>query len=85
MKEKMDIYVKNETYFYAGETPILKKNLKKINEKKEKRKQQSKEKLKKKKKTGALDVPNFPQDQASEEAWQRKEGKNKSGGLNEKG
>ena len=46
------------------------------------------EKKKKKKKTGqegATDVPNFPQDQVSEEAWQRKEGKNKSGGLNEKG
>ena len=35
---------------------------------------------------GATDVPNFPQDQVSEgAAWQRKEGKNKSGGLNEKG
>ena len=45
-------------------------------------------KLKKKEKSvqHATDVPNFPQDQVSEgAAWQRKEGKNKSGGLNEKG
>ena len=45
-------------------------------------------KIKKKEKSvqHATDVPNFPQDQVSESAaWQRKEGKNKSGGLNEKG
>ena len=45
-------------------------------------------KIKKKEKSvqHATDVPNFPQDQVSEgAAWQRKEGKNKSGGLNEKG
>ena len=32
---------------------------------------------------GATDVPNFPQDQVSED-WQRKSGKSASGGLNEK-
>ena len=33
---------------------------------------------------GATDVPNFPQDQVSED-WQKKSGKSPSGGLNEKG
>ena len=45
-------------------------------------------KLKKKEKSvqHATDVPNFPQDQVSEgAAWTRKAGKNKEGGLNEKG
>ena len=68
---------KNETYFYAGDTPSphKEKDIKK------------KENKKKKAVQGATDVPNFPQDQVSEgsAAWQRKEGKNKSGGLNEKG
>ena len=68
---------KNETYFYAGDS------------KEEFKDKAAKKKENKKKKAkgveGATDVPNFPQDQVSEEAWQRKEGKNKSGGLNEKG
>ena len=67
---------KNETYFYAGDS------------KEEFKDKAAKKKENKKKKTavqGSTDVPNFPQDQVSEEAWQRKEGKNKSGGLNEKG
>ena len=69
---------KNETYFYAGDS------------KEEFKDKAAKKKENKKKKTavqGATDVPNFPQDQVSEgsAAWQRKEGKNKSGGLNEKG
>ena len=35
---------------------------------------------------GATDVPNYPQDQVSEgAAWTKKAGKNKEGGLNEKG
>ena len=45
-------------------------------------------KIKKKEKLvqHATDVPNFPQDQVSEgAAWTRKAGKNKEGGLNEKG
>ena len=45
-------------------------------------------KIKKKEKSvqQATDVPNFPQDQVSEgAAWTRKAGKNKEGGLNEKG
>ena len=45
------------------------------------------EKKKKKKAKGvegATDVPNFPQDQVSED-WQKKSGKSPSGGLNEKG
>ena len=45
-------------------------------------------KIKKKEKSvqHATDVPNFPQDQVSEgAAWTRKAGKNKEGGLNEKG
>ena len=75
--EREDGYlVKNETYFYAGDS------------KEEFKDKAAKKKENKKKKTavqGSTDVPNFPQDQVSEEAWQRKEGKNKSGGLNEKG
>ena len=66
---------KNETYFYAGDSK---------EEFKDKAKKK-KENAKKKAVQGSTDVPNFPQDQVSEEAWQRKEGKNKSGGLNEKG
>jgi len=45
-------------------------------------------KIKKKEKSvqHATDVPNFPQDQVSEgAAWTKKAGKNKEGGLNEKG
>ena len=45
-------------------------------------------KIKKKEKAvqGSTDVPNFPQDQVSEgAAWTKKSGKNKEGGLNEKG
>ena len=73
--EREDGYlVKNETYFYAGDS------------KEEFKDKAAKKKENKKKKPkgveGATDVPNFPQDQVSEEAWQRKEGKNKSGGLN---
>ena len=76
--EREDGYlVKNETYSYAGDS------------KEEFKDKAAKKKENKKKKPkgveGATDVPNFPQDQVSEEAWQRKEGKNKSGGLNEKG
>ena len=75
--EREDGYVvKNETYFYAGDS------------KEEFKDKAAKKKENKKKKTavqGSTDVPNFPQDQVSEEAWQRKEGKKKSGGLNEKG
>ena len=96
-KEREDGYLVKETYFYAGETPSVHKDKdqkKKENEKKVKKEdtvvltKASDEKKKKKKEKqvqGATDVPNFPQDQVSEEAWQRKEGKNKSGGLNEKG
>ena len=96
--EREDGYlVKNETYFYAGDSKEEfkdKAKKKKENETKVKKEdtvvltKAADEKKKKKKKTGqegATDVPNFPQDQVSEEAWQRKEGKNKSGGLNEKG
>ena len=75
-KEREDGFlIKKETYFYAGDTPSphKEKDIKK------------KENKKKKAVQGATDVPNFPQDQVSEAAWQRKEGKNKSGGLNEKG
>ena len=78
--EREDGYlVKNETYFYAGDS------------KEEFKDKAAKKKENKKKKAkgveGSTDVPNFPQDQVSEgsAAWQRKEGKNKSGGLNEKG
>ena len=74
--EREDGYlVKNETYFYAGDS------------KEEFKDKAAKKKENKKKKTavqGATDVPNFPQDQVSED-WQRKSGKNPSGGLNEKG
>ena len=74
--EREDGYlVKNETYFYAGDTPSPHKE------------KDIKKKENKKKKTavqGATDVPNFPQDQVSED-WQRKSGKSASGGLNEKG
>ena len=74
--KKKGVKPKNETYFYAGDS------------KEEFKDKAAKKKENKKKKTavqGSTDVPNFPQDQVSEEAWQRKEGKNKSGGLNEKG
>ena len=73
--EREDGYlVKNETYFYAGDTPSphKEKDIKK------------KENKKKKAVQGATDVPNFPQDQVSED-WQKKSGKSPSGGLNEKG
>ena len=86
-----------ETYFYAGDSKEeFKDKAKKKKENASKVKKEdtvvltkAAEEKKKKKKSkgveGATDVPNFPQDQVSEEAWQRKEGKNKSGGLNEKG
>ena len=75
--EREDGYlVKNETYFYAGDSK---------EEFKDKAKKKKENKKKVKVDGGSTDVPNFPQDQVSEEAWQRKEGKNKSGGLNEKG
>ena len=66
---------KNETYFYAGDS------------KEEFKDKAAKKKENKKKKTavqGSTDVPNFPQDQVSED-WQKKSGKSPSGGLNEKG
>ena len=75
--EREDGYlVKNETYFYAGDSK---------EEFKDKAKKKKENKKKVKVDGGSTAVPNFPQDQVSEEAWQRKEGKNKSGGLNEKG
>ena len=75
--EREDGYlVKNETYFYAGDSK---------EEFKDKAKKKKENKKKVKVDGGSTDVPNFPQDQVSEEAWQRKEGKNKSGCLNEKG
>ena len=74
--EREDGYlVKNETYFYAGDS------------KEEFKDKAAKKKENKKKKTavqGSTDVPNFPQDQVSED-WQKKSGKSPSGGLNEKG
>ena len=73
--KKKGVKPKNETYFYAGETPSVHKE------------KDIKKKENKKKKTavqGATDVPNFPQDQVSED-WQKKSGKSPSGGLNEKG
>jgi len=95
--EREDGYlVKNETYFYAGDSKEEfkdKAKKKKENEMKVKKEdtveltKAADEKKKKKKKTGqegATDVPNFPQDQVSED-WQRKSGKSASGGLNEKG
>ena len=67
---------KNETYFYAGDS---------IEEFKDKAAKKKENKKKKEKAVqGATDVPNFPQDQVSED-WQRKSGKSDSGGLNEKG
>ena len=75
-KEREDGFlVKKETYFYAGDS------------KEEFKDKAAKKKENKKKKTavqGATDVPNFPQDQVSED-WQKKSGKSPSGGLNEKG
>ena len=92
--EREDGYlVKNETYFYAGETPSVHKDKdqkKKENEKKVKKEdtvvltKAANEKKKKTGQEGATDVPNFPQDQVSED-WQKKSGKSPSGGLNEKG
>ena len=95
--EREDGYlVKNETYFYAGDSKEEfkdKAKKKKENEMKVKKEdtvvltKATDEKKKKKKKTGqegATDVPNFPQDQVSED-WQKKSGKSASGGLNEKG
>ena len=95
--EREDGYlVKNETYFYAGDSKEEfkdKAKKKKENEMKVKKEdtvvltKAADEKKKKKKKTGqegATDVPNFPQDQVSED-WQKKSGKSPSGGLNEKG
>ena len=75
--EREDGYlVKNETYFYAGDS------------KEEFKDKAAKKKENKKKKAkgieGSTDVPNFPQDQVSED-WQKKSGKSPSGGLNEKG
>ena len=89
--------MKNETYFYAGDSKEEfkdKAKKKKENEMKVKKEdtvvltKAADEKKKKKKKEngteGATDVPNFPQDQVSED-WQKKSGKSPSGGLNEKG
>ena len=73
--KKKGVKPKNETYFYAGDS------------KEEFKDKAAKKKENKKKKTavqGATDVPNFPQDQVSED-WQKKSGKSPSGGLNEKG
>jgi len=82
--EREDGYlVKNETYFYAGDSKEEfkdKAKKKKENEMKVKKEdtvvltKAADEKKKKKKKTGqegATDVPNFPQDQVSED-WQKK-------------
>ena len=75
--EREDGYlVKNETYFYAGDSKEEFKD--KAAKKKENKKK------KEKAVQGATDVPNFPQDQVSED-WQKKSGKSPSGGLNEKG
>jgi hypothetical protein len=94
--KKKGIKPKNETYFYAGETPSVHKDKdqkKKENEKKVKKEDtvvltkaadEKKKKKKEKAVQGATDVPNFPQDQVSED-WQKKSGKSDSGGLNEKG
>ena len=95
--EREDGYlVKNETYFYAGDSKEEfkdKAKKKKENETKVKKEDtvvltKAADEKKKKKKAkgleGATDVPNFPQDQVSED-WQKKSGKNQSGGLNEKG
>ena len=94
--KKKGIKPKNETYFYAGETPSVHKDKdqkKKENEKKVKKEDtvvltkaadEKKKKKKEKAVQGATDVPNFPQDQVSED-WQKKSGKSPSGGLNEKG
>ena len=75
-KEREDGFlVKKETYFYAGDS------------REEFKDKAAKKKENKKKKTavqGSTDVPNFPQDQVSED-WQKKSGKSPSGGLNEKG
>ena len=65
-----------ETYFYAGDSKEEFKG------KAAKKKENAKPK--KKAVQGSTDVPNFPQDQVSED-WQRKSGKSASGGLNEKG
>ena len=93
--EREDGYlVKNETYFYAGDSKEEFKDKAKKKKENEVKKEDTvvltkaeDEKKKKKKKTGqegATDVPNFPQDQVSED-WQKKSGKSASGGLNEKG
>ena len=93
--EREDGYlVKNETYFYAGDSKEEFKDKAKKKKENEMKKEDTvvltkaaDEKKKKKKKTGqegATDVPNFPQDQVSED-WQKKSGKSASGGLNEKG
>ena len=66
---------KNETYFYAGDSR---------EEFKDKAKKKKENKKKVKVDGGSTDVPNFPQDQVSED-WQKKSGKSPSGGLNEKG
>ena len=74
--EREDGYlVKNETYFYAGDSK---------EEFKDKAKKKKENKKKVKVDGGSTDVPNFPQDQVSED-WQKKSGKSPSGGLNEKG
>ena len=65
-----------ETYFYAGDSKEEFKG------KAAKKKENAKPK--KKAVQGSTDVPNFPQDQVSED-WQKKSGKSASGGLNEKG
>ena len=87
-----------ETYFYAGDSKEEfkdKAKKKKENETKVKKEDtvvltkaadEKKKKKKEKAVQGATDVPNFPQDQVSEgAAWTKKAGKNKEGGLNEKG
>ena len=94
-KEREDGFlVKKETYFYAGDSKEEFKDKAKKKKENEVKKEDTvvltkaaDEKKKKKKKTGqegATDVPNFPQDQVSED-WQKKSGKSASGGLNEKG
>ena len=62
---------KNETYFYAGDSR---------EEFKDKAKKKKENKKKVKVDGGSTDVPNFPQDQVSED-WQKKSGKSPSGAV----
>ena len=75
LKMKAKKKKENESKVKKEDTVVLTKS---PDEKKKKKKSKGVE--------GATDVPNFPQDQVSEgAAWTKKAGKNKEGGLNEKG